>query len=745
MNKARERTLIRITAIVMAFALPMMIIAAEDLPILTGKVVEVQKYGNLTMDLKPKDLYDAGFELGDILNVTVGDLTLKIPFCTSYSDVDTGSLVVRDDQKNNLLVVAINMGNFATKYNVKAGDTLSFSLSEKAGYLSEYLIRQLKRTNVRSDYATDSIFANFRSIATTGIKPGVIYRSSNPINNEIGRAAYADALCRAVGIQTVINLSDSNEDIAKYLSAPGFKSDYYKSLLDSGKVVALNMGVDILGADFAAKFAQGVRFIIANDGPYLIHCTEGKDRAGFVSAVLEALMGADLQEIVADYMKSYENYYGVKTGSDQYDAIANSNIVASLTTAMCGLTKGVDISGINLSKFAEWYLLSIGLKQGEINALKAKLSAEPMVKEPWIKGKVTQIEKYGHALADITIQDFNNLGFAFGDLVTVIFDNGFVLEAPYLDGYYVNAGDPLVRAYPGHTNIGICINYGKLNEVAQVKVGSGFIIMLSNPGAYRTQYEIRKLVRSNKREDYASDEIFANFRNIAVGNIAEGVLYRSSSPIDNQLGRAAYADKLIEEAGIETVVNLSDSIDAMKTYLAAKDFASPYYAELAKNNKVIFLNMNLAYGSEEFRANVAKGLVFMVEHDGPYLVHCTEGKDRTGFISALLEALMGATKDEIVVDYMESYINYYGVEPGTEKYNLIAQDVLDMLKVITGTGDLEKADLQTGARNYLIQGGMKPEQIEKLMNKLSKPISSSENSEFAAFFLAMIDEYVASA
>jgi len=94
---------------------------------------------------------------------------------------------------------------------------------------------------------------------------------------------------------------------------------------------------------------------------------------------------------------------------------------------------------------------------------------------------------------------------------------------------------------------------------------------------------------------------------------------------------------------------------------------------------------------------------------------------------------------------MESYINYYGVEPGTEKYNLIAQDVLDMLKVITGTGDLEKADLQAGARNYLIQGGMKPEQIEKLMNKLSKSISSSENSEFPAFFLAMIDEYVASA
>ena len=40
MNKARERTLIRITVIVMAFALPMMIIAAENLPVLTGKVVK---------------------------------------------------------------------------------------------------------------------------------------------------------------------------------------------------------------------------------------------------------------------------------------------------------------------------------------------------------------------------------------------------------------------------------------------------------------------------------------------------------------------------------------------------------------------------------------------------------------------------------------------------------------------------------------------------------------------------------
>ena len=96
----------------------------------TGTITEVQKYGNVVMDIKPNALLEAGYEAGDMLNVQVGDTTLTMPFCTSYSDVDTGSLLVRNDEKNNLLIVAINMGNFSTKYNVKAGDVIKFSLKE---------------------------------------------------------------------------------------------------------------------------------------------------------------------------------------------------------------------------------------------------------------------------------------------------------------------------------------------------------------------------------------------------------------------------------------------------------------------------------------------------------------------------------------------------------------------------------------------------------------------------------------
>jgi protein tyrosine/serine phosphatase len=726
--KQAKRIVLLVLAVMMlmAISLPMAAKAADSYADVAGIVAEVPKYGNLTMDIKPKALYDAGYNVGDILKVTASGNVLKIPFCTSFSDVDTGSLIVRDDRTNDLLMVAINMGNFSAKYSVKVGDKVIFSLAEKGGYLSEYQLHQLKRTNVRSDYATDSVFANFRSITTTGIKPAILYRSSSPVNNELGRAAYADALAKAVGVATVLNLSDSDEEIKGYIGSKDFTSVYYKSLYDKGKVKALNMNVDIAGADFGKKLAEGIRFLSKNKGPYLIHCTEGKDRAGFGSAVLESLMGAKLDEVVGDYMTTYENYYGVKKGSDQYTAIANSNIVTSLTTVVCGYSKGTDISKVDLAAASEKYLKKYGLTSSEIKALKKKLSADSVYKTPSVSGKVIEIEKYGHVLTEISIADFYKLGFKPGDMVTVIFDNGFVLEAPFLDGYYVDAGKPLVRAYPGQTNIAVCINYGKLGEIAHIQAGNKVTIMLTAGGGYLTQYEIRKLKRTNNRADYSSDEVFANFRNISLGNIAGGALYRSSSPINNELGRASYADGFLKKAKVNTVINLADSTENIKTYLAAKDFASPNYVQLIQNNRVLCLNMGLAYASKEFRASIMKALVFMAENKGPYLFHCTEGKDRTGFFAALLESLMGASKNEIVGDYMQSYINYYGVQKGTDKYAVISEDVLAMLKVIAGTNDLDKVNLAEAAEKYLLAGGMTAQQIETLKTNLSTKYETAE-------------------
>ena len=81
---------------------------------------------------------------------------------------------------------------------------------------------------------------------------------------------------------------------------------------------------------------------------------------------------------------------------------------------------------------------------------------------PQITGLPIQHElEFGGVYIEIKIDDFNKLGFRYGDSVKVQFSNGYTLEdLPYYNGYYVDAGEPLLIAYPGYDFIKAAINYG---------------------------------------------------------------------------------------------------------------------------------------------------------------------------------------------------------------------------------------------------------------------------------------------
>ena len=340
-----------------------------------------------------------------------------------------------------------------------------------------------------------------------------------------------------------------------------------------------------------------------------------------------------------------------------------------------------------------------------------------------VTGKVTEIEKYGHALLDVKIVDFLAAGFTLGDVVTVKAGT-FEGEMPFFDGYYVDKGAMMVRAYPGHECIAVCINYGKFAETAGIGIGDEVTIILTSPAAALDVQVMNSLVYTNDPADYASEEIFANFRMVQVGNIGEGKLYRAASPINNENNRAATANALVAAAGVKTVMNLADTAEEIAGYIAAEDFNSAYYLDLYNAGNVIILGMPVNYDSAEFAQGIIAGLNFLAEHEGPYLIHCTEGKDRAGFTAMLLGALMGGTVEEIVADYMTSYVNYYGIDPVAEadKYNMIAEkNVMDMLRVVCGlekNASLEGVDLAAGAEAYLLANGMTPEAIAALKANL---------------------------
>lgn len=333
-----------------------------------------------------------------------------------------------------------------------------------------------------------------------------------------------------------------------------------------------------------------------------------------------------------------------------------------------------------------------------------------------ITGKVAEIEKYGHARLDVTIEDFNSAGFTLGDIVTVT-AGSYSGDMPYFNGYYIDRGEYMVRAYPGHTNIAVCINYGKFAETAGVGVGDPVTITLKEKGGALFVQEINNLVYTDERADYASDVVFANFR-----AVLDGKLYRSATPVNNSRGRAAFADALISEAGIKTVMNLINTDAELAGGFASQEFSSPYYKSLYEAGQVIALGLPADYAADVFADGVVKGLTFLSENEMPYLVHCTEGKERTGFTCMLIEALMGMSKEEIVADYMISYANYYGIEAGTDRYEMIAEkNIREMMRTVAGLekgASLEDTDIQAAAEAYLLNHGMTEAALRTLQEKL---------------------------
>ena len=364
----------------------------EEVKALESSVSDIQKYGNLVLSITKSDMDSIGAEYGDVFTISFGDQVLQAPYCTSYSDVDLGNLVLRND--GDVMILAINMGDFASTYGIatkvtnpdktyewvfeegkKLEDiTLSLVLSGKGEYRDQYLIHQLSRTNDRNDYSSDAVFANFREIKGGNLGSGALYRSSSPVNNEIGSAMYADELAEENKINTVMNLADSSDAVEGYFKEEGFASPYYKSLYEKGQVIALNMGVSFKTREFQLALVEGLTFLSLNEGPYLVHCNEGKDRAGFTSALLSALMGLSYEEIAADYMTSYENYYHVEKGTEQYEAVKRSNI-DSMLSFIAGV-EADNLSSVDLSAKAEEFLLAIGMEKANIDTLKSKLSKD---------------------------------------------------------------------------------------------------------------------------------------------------------------------------------------------------------------------------------------------------------------------------------------------------------------------------------------------------------------------------------
>ncbi len=340
-----------------------------------------------------------------------------------------------------------------------------------------------------------------------------------------------------------------------------------------------------------------------------------------------------------------------------------------------------------------------------------------------LKASVSEVKDYNSVRLSLDADEFNGAGFKYGDSCDVLFESGFFIEdVPYFNGYYGKTGDPMLVAYPGfdYVEINYC-NKGGIWDASGSKEGDHVTITLAEPGKYMAVQESMSLVYSFDREDYKDDETFVNFRALSGGLMAKDTFYRGASPVDDRFNRAATADRLLSEYGIAYIVDLADNEEDMEGFLDQENFESEYTKGLYSEGKDILLGMSANYRGEQYGISLVKGLRDMMSHDGPYYIHCLEGKDRTGFVCILLEALCGASYEEIKEDYMLTYAAYYGVteENNPETYAAVVDiklnDIVPWLAGISEDSDLYEASFEDGAKRYLMNAGMTEEEIDNLV------------------------------
>lgn len=341
MKTLSKKTKKIIAAVAILAAVIVIIIAGNSLNISANTIncgVAKTNNSSVTLNISMAQLAEKNIEIGDSVN---------IKFNTGYNVEDvailngeflnTGRHVIIVGDENSKPVFQIqNIEDTWGKASLDENSVAQFSLCSKAKFKS--LNDALKRPLL-----TDT--QNVRSIRGGNLKLLDVFRASeSKTSGQLN--AISKEFMKQISIKNTINLSDNSYGVTCF------------------NIKDVNCNKLVCDTLFA---------LVKNNSSTLLWSTN-EDLTAYTCAIIEAIGGASYDEIVADYMETYKNYYGITKDEtpQEYEAVKTWHIDAFLHQ----LTKtpsDFDLHRSNFAYDAEMYLRARQVHTDDIEKIKSRL------------------------------------------------------------------------------------------------------------------------------------------------------------------------------------------------------------------------------------------------------------------------------------------------------------------------------------------------------------------------------------
>lgn len=257
-----------------------------------------------------------------------------------------------------------------------------------------------------------------------------------------------------------------------------------------------------------------------------------------------------------------------------------------------------------------------------------------------------------------------------------------------------------------------------------------------------------ELTRNGALPDEVRLTSIHNFRDVAgpgyplvpTGTMARGAVYRSTALAlgEEDLG-------VLERLGVATVVDLRTAdeiakqpdvlpagaeylaVDVLAGHTSAATFTGVGSFDVDDARREMSQTYERFVVGDDERGGFGRAVQALAKSPGPSIVHCTAGKDRTGWISAVLQMLAGVREEDVLTDYLLT--REQSVDFVAAIRSFVETEMPDQLEAVNVLIDVEETYLRRAldamtsefgdARRYLVEGtGMEAAVVDDLATRL---------------------------